>query len=187
MRSLALAAALAVLVCSPADSPAREVPTIVPIAAVPRAQGNAPFLRVVALDARIAIARGNRDAGAAAIMAPDTLIMTASWTGPIDDGRGGIDSLRVNFFAGFPGKTDTSFIYKATPFPTSQVWRVIIPAEAYGSATGASATYGVYVVATTYRRGSNPPPLKSPEVSITLVDPAPPNVTGLNLSAVKKP
>lgn len=117
-----------------------------------------------------------------AVAAPDTLIMSASWTAPVDDGKGPIDSLRVRFVGVMD---DTSYIFRP-PLPTSAKRTQVIPAAAYSGA-GGNATFSIFAQFTTYRRSGNAVPLTSQAVSISLVDAAPANVTGVNFSAVKKP
>lgn len=110
--------------------------------------------------------------------AADTLVMTATWTNPINDGRGAIDSLRIRF-QGI--QLDTTFVYRTQPFPTTAAWKHVIP-----SGLG-TAGFDVFVSAVTFRRGSNAVVINSPEIRINLTEVIPPNVTGLTATAVKRP
>lgn len=125
-----------------------------------------------------ATARLKREAAVA-----DSLIMSATWSNPTDDGKGAIDSLKIRFMGIF---FDSSLVFKTQPFPTTATVRQLIPAAAYSGA-GGSATFDILISAATYRRGTNAVPLLSNKVTITLNDAAPPNVGSLNLTATKKP
>lgn len=115
------------------------------------------------------------------VAAADTLVMVASWTPGADDGKGALDSMRVQF----AGLIDSSVVYRTLPFPLSRSMRAPIPASKYvGSG---SLTYAVYAAVTVYRRGTNSVPLLSNSVNIVLLDAAPPAPTGLTLQASKVP
>lgn len=112
--------------------------------------------------------------------APDTLIMVASWTN-VDNGRGPYDSLRVRMVG---IEDDTTYVYRL-PFPTTLMRARVIPATAY---TSISVTHEVYFALTVYQRGTNLAAVFSAPASVVLVGSAPPpGVTGLTLTAVKRP
>lgn len=119
-------------------------------------------------------------AGSGTIAAPDTLLMTASWTPPAEDGRGPIDSLRIRFVGIF---NDTAYTFRL-PFPVTQGRSHVIPATAY---SGASATFDVWAEATTYRAGMTVGPVRSAVVQIVLLGAAPPPVGGFTFTATKRP
>jgi hypothetical protein len=114
---------------------------------------------------------------------PDSVFFAVTWINPVDDGRGALDSLTLRTI-GIQWDSTRKYL---PPFPTQATIRQQIPATAYVSTAPGNTVYDVFVMVTTFRRGSNAVPLASNRVSITLNDTAPPNVTGLTLTATKKP
>jgi hypothetical protein len=114
---------------------------------------------------------------------PDSLLFAATWVNPVDDGRGLPDSLKLRIVG---IQFDSSRVYRP-PFPTQASFRQQIPASAYVSVAPGVTGYDVWAEVTTYRRASNAVPVQSAKQRIDLFDTAPPNVTGLILTATKKP
>lgn len=111
----------------------------------------------------------------------DTLTMTGTWIAPVTDGRGALDSLKVQAVGIF---LDSTIIYRVAPFPTTLTVVQGIPPQAYG--TGGSATFAVFFRLISFRRGLVTI-VKSPDAVIVLADLPPPGVTGLTVSATKRP
>ncbi len=117
-------------------------------------------------------------------VALDTLVMVATWTNPIDDGKGPPDSIRITFSPGMV--PDSTVVYRA-PFPVRREWRVAIPLSAYGVPPQPGNGWSVTAWATAYRRKVNAPPLRSNVVTVNLTDIPPANVTDFGLTVVKVP
>lgn len=114
-----------------------------------------------------------------AVLAADTLVSTVRWTAPVDDGKGPLDSLKVNITNLSGGSHSVKFTGAA--LPVVAVFRQVLPFT--------DATWTVTAQICTFRGTSAN---ASACVSVTgapfvYVLAAPPAVTGASVGSIKVP
>lgn len=112
------------------------------------------------------------------VMAADTLVSTVRWTAPVDDGKGPLDSLKVNLTALAGGSLSVKF---TGTLPVQAVFRQALPF--------ADATWTVTAQICTYRgtsaNASACVSVTAPPFVYALLPP--PAVTGASVGNVKVP
>jgi hypothetical protein len=113
--------------------------------------------------------------------APDSLIVDGSWTNPVDDGRGALDSMQV-LTEGMPTESAlvAKTIYRSEPWPSSHQTRAAV------ATVSGSATWEVRMCVGSWRRGLYVSACSN-RVSVVVDDVPPQAVSGLLITVLRVP